>query len=181
MPVSEARLAKIMALANGEIPDGPDPGAFTDQDWERYGAEADALVRDFCRTNTEPEELHEFARFWNWDSGNWVFEEILNNPVCEAATALLIYWHAAPEFFRQYTDANSVAAAMADVDMFEFISRIEARYVAGDFPVGRISFDPCQMGEQDGYSFVGRYDDLKDNFVRELPAVVYLPVIGQGS
>lgn len=179
MPVSEARIAEIAILADGDLGDGRDTSAFADADWERYDAEVVAKTTDFCRTTPDPEELHEFTMRWNWDFGHWALEEILNNSACEAATALLIYWLAAPEFYRQFRDRDAVVAANADVDGFDFITSVEARYVADSFPLGSISFDPRHPGERYGYSFVGTYDDMKDKFVRELPAVMYTPVVGR--
>lgn len=179
MPISESRLAEIATLADGDLGDGRDTSAFGDADWERYDAEVVAKTTEFCRMNSDAEELHEFAMRWNWDCGHWAIEEILNNPACEAATALLIYWLAAPEFYRQFADRDAVSKAMANVDMFDFITHLERRYVAGDFGVGRIAFDPRKPGERYVYSFVGTYDSLQDKFVRALPA--FGGVLGQFS
>ena len=51
------------------------------------------------------------------------------------------------------------------------MTKLEARYVAGEFPVGSLSFDPSNPDD----NLVGRYDDLRDKLVRALPAVIYSP------
>lgn len=178
MPVSAERLAYIRELSNDERVDVTDTSSFTDADWERFCAELDAEALAFCRETTDPEELHAFAQNWNWDAGHGVLEEILNNPACEAATALYIYWHASPEYYLQFANAEAMASAGGDPDdILGFLSRLEARYVAGKFTVGSIAFDPTDpFGGGAGYSLVGCYDDMSDKFVRALPEAMYAPV-----
>ena len=181
MALSQERLAQIRELSNGERVDRTDVSDFTDSDWERFHTDLDAETLAFCRENKDPEELHAFADTWNWDAGFGALQDILDNPVCEAATALLIYWKGAPEFYRQFCDRDSVAAAKADVENFDFLTGIETRYVAGGFSPGRLSFDPSRPEDCGGHRYVGTYDDMKDAFVRELPAVMYAPVVGRAE
>jgi hypothetical protein len=105
-------------------------------------------------------------------------EEILNNPACEAATALQIYWYAAPGHYLQFADSASMAGVGGDPeDVLGFLARLEARYVSGDFPVGSLAFDPANPeGEGSGYSLVGVYDDKRSLWVRTIPDVMYRPV-----
>ncbi len=164
-------------MVNGGLSDYVDTSMFGESDWERVGAESDAEIERFCESNTDSEELHAFAANWNWDFGRWPLEAILENPACEAATALLIYWLGCPEFFRQYANRQEVEADdTGDVGAFDFLSNIEARYIADEFRVGSIPFDPANpFGHP---SFVGMYDDMRERFVRELPPVMYAAVGG---
>jgi hypothetical protein len=175
VPVSKKRLAQISRLANGGNIDEIDPITFSVLDWERSSVDLDREIEQFCQNNSDSEELHAFASNWNWDFGRWPLEAILENPACEAATALLIYWLGRPEFFRQYANRQEVEADdTGDVEAFDFLSDIEARYIAGEFRVGSIPFDPVNpFGHP---SFVGMYDDMRERFVRELPAVMYAAV-----
>jgi len=181
VPVSEERLAYIRELSNDERVDRTDTSGFTDADWGWFTAELDAETLAFCRQNKDPEELHAFADTWNWDAGPGALRALLENPACEAATALLIYWKTAPEFYRQFSDRDAVAAAKADVENFDFLTWIETRYAAGGFPIGRLSFDPNRPEDCGGFEYVGAYDDMKNQFVRELPAVMYAPVVGHAQ
>jgi hypothetical protein len=171
MPVSE----EIRELSNGERIDRLDTSRFDGAAWQRLDAETDEETVAFCRGNSDPEELHAFADTYNWDKGTWALQEILDNPACEAATALLIYWRSGPEFYLQYADRDALLAdplASHALKEFDFLTKLEARYVAGEFPVGSISFDPSGPAD----NRVGNYDDLRDKFVRALPAVMYSPV-----
>ncbi|ANP46878.1 DUF4274 domain-containing protein [Candidatus Viadribacter manganicus] len=176
MPVSEQRLAEIRELSNDERVDRIDTSQFSDADWERFHNELNAETLAFCRDNRDPEELHAFASTWNWDGGFEALEEITRNPACERATALYIYWHGAPEWYRQYTDRDAVAEAKGDADLFDFLTRIETRYVAGEFALGSIAFDPTNADGEGGYSLVGSYDDISGKFVRSLPPAMYEPI-----
>jgi hypothetical protein len=180
MPVSKERLAEISQLANGQLSYGIDTSTFSESDWERCGGESEAEIERFCESNTDSEELHAFAAYWNWDFGRWPLEVILENPACEAATALLIYWGGCPEFFRKYANRQEIEAdETGDLEAFDFLSDIEARYMAGEFRVGSIAFDPANPdGHPGGYSLVGMYDDMRERFVRELPPVMYAAVGG---
>ena len=175
MPVSEDRLAQIRELSNDERVDRLDTGSFTDADWERLDAELERETLAFCRETTDPEELHAFADTWNWDKGTGALAEILNNPACEAATALMIYWRAAPEYYLQYADRAALgddSRNAGNLEDFDFLTALEARYLAGQFPVGRIAYDPADPAD----NRVGVYDDLRDRFVRALPPAMYVPV-----
>ncbi len=175
MPVSKKRLAQISRLANGGSIHEIDPITFSVLDWERFSVDLDPEIKQFCQSNSDAEELHAFASAWNWDLGTWALGLILKNPACEAATALLIYWKSCPEYLLQYADRQEVEAkAEHQLANFDFLSEIEARYIAGEFRVGSIAFDPANPF--DGPSFVGMYDDMRDSFVRELPAVMYAAV-----
>jgi hypothetical protein len=175
VPVSAERLTYILELSNGERVHSIDTSAFGDSDWQRLGAEVKAEAIEFCRSTINAEELHAFVATWNWDQGEWGPRAILDNPACEAATALLIYWSCAPEFYLQFASRADVPDHAEDV--FDLLTEVEARYVAGEFRTGLIAFDPANPADTPaGLSMVGEYDDLRDNFVRALPPLMYAPV-----
>ena len=171
MPVSAERLRQIRELSNDERVDHIDTSDFTEVDWERYGEELDAETLAFCRDTADAEELHAFASTYNWDKGTWALEALLQNPACEAATALFIYWHAAPEYYRQFVERDAVPEFQRED--FDFIMSIESRYVAGQFPRGVLWYDPFNPDDNDGPSFVGVYDQYGYPVVRTLPALMY--------
>jgi hypothetical protein len=181
VPLSEERLAQIKDLSTYDRSDRVvDWLSLSDADKVRFLAELDADRTAFCRHNSNPEELHAFAVTWMWDDTTDALQHILDNPVCEAATALLIYWRANPEWYLQFADRDAVLAAYGarsgELEIFDFVSRLETRYVAGEFLVGSLAFDPSRPGSPFGYSFVGAYDNLRHGFVRALPAAMYAPV-----
>lgn len=181
--VSSERLDAIRELSTFARIDGIDFLSLSEAEQERFCDQLDADRTAFCRDTSDPEELHAFAVTWEWQDNDdecvHYLQKIVENPACEAATALLIYWRCAPEFYRQFSDRSGVIAAKADVDCFDLVSEIETKYVAGEFPAGRSSFDPNRPEDCGGYSYAGAYDDMKHKFVRALPAVMYAPVIGR--
>lgn len=87
----------------------------------------------------------------------------------------MIYWRSAPESYLQHADRNAILAdssAVSGLETFDFLTKLESRYVAGAFRAGSIAFDPADSDD----NRVGNYDDLRDKFVRELPAVMYVAV-----
>lgn len=84
----------------------------------------------------------------------------------------MAYWMADPEWFLSYADRDAVEAAQEDIEIFDLITEIEARYVADGFAKGTIAYNPDSPEE----SFVGQYDDRRDTFVRALPPIMYVPV-----
>lgn len=183
MSVSNERLDEIKELCTFARVDGIDFLALSEADQQRFCDQLDADRTAFCRDTSDPEELHAFAVNWEWqdndDESVHCLRKVVENLACEAATALLVYWRCAPEAYRQFSDRSAVIAAKANVDCFDLVSEIETRYVAGAFPAGSSSFDPNRPEDCGGYSYAGAYDDMKDKFVRALPAVMYVPVIGR--
>jgi hypothetical protein len=173
VPVTPERLILIRELANDEGVDRLDTSGFTDADWKRLSDEMDEEAMTFCRDCADPEELHAFVRAWNWDKGFWAIAEIIRNPACEAATALMAYWTAGPEWYLPYADRDAVAALGSEyLEGFDLITEIETRYVVGDFSTGCIAYDPNAPGE----FMVGIYNDRRDTFVRALPEIMYRAV-----
>lgn len=175
MALIPERLALICELANDERVDrlGADYFTdFTDADWERFQNEVDEEASTFCRDCSDPEELHAFVEHWNWDKGIGALNEIIRNPACEAATALMAYWMADPEEFLSSADRDALLGLGDDVERFDFITEIEMHYMAGGFKRGAIAYDPGTPEE----CRIGQYDDRRDTFVRALPSIMYLPV-----
>lgn len=166
MPLSEDRIKYIRWLANAEGVEDMDTSNFTDEDWARLGQQRDEEISQFCQGTIDPEELHAFADAYNWDQGEHVFFELIKNRMCDAGTALLIYWRAAPEWHLQYTDRSELHEINAT--MLDLINEIEQRYVADDFKSKKIPFDPAE--------YVGVYEDFRDRFKRDLPAQMYEPI-----
>jgi len=83
---------------------------------------------------------------WNWDDGHEPLRWILQQPQCDAGTALYIYWHASPTWFCQFKNREEVEVghdwALADYD---FIIEIESRYLKGFYTRQEIAFDPANV------------------------------------
>lgn len=168
MPLKSQRISEIRELSNDERVDLIDTTQFTDEDWARFDAALDEETRKFCTETKVPEDLHVFVDTYNWDKGVRALSLVLDNPACEAATALMMYWKSAPEYYRQFASRDDVVGAGADAETYDLLSRIEAKFARGALLRGALSFDP---NGPDGW--VGTYNNMRELFVRSLPAIMY--------
>ncbi|MGX2954874.1 DUF4274 domain-containing protein [Shewanella sp. JL219SE-S6] len=60
------------------------------------------------------EELHYVAANLNWDNGLESPAAILNHPLCDAGTALLLYWYGQGFFHSNPADAEPEEKALFD-------------------------------------------------------------------
>src|SRR5215207_4128317 len=78
-----------------------------------------------------PEKLHDFATHYNWDDGFEVPKWIINNPLCDRGTALMMYWHANPQYFCKYATRNEVPSMGWNLQHYDLIREIEEKYLSG--------------------------------------------------
>lgn len=143
MALSEERKKFIRGMSNGEWADEYFDVEVSDEEMDRLEEEWDAKQDAFCKSHSNSEELHYFAETANWDFVIGSLRDIIRNPACEAGTALYIYWGAQPLWYTQYETAEDVEAY--ERESFELIQEIQKRYLAGEFAVDRVSFDPSIM------------------------------------
>jgi|GEM_PF-2075916 len=87
-------------------------------------------------------ELHEVAENLNWDDGTEKLDALLEHPLCDRGTALMIYWLADPVYFSQYDRAEDISGSGRDV--FRFLKRVESALLAQQFSTNAIAFDPFE-------------------------------------
>lgn len=80
---------------------------------------------------TKPEQLFHKAYHHNWDRGVAPLRKLLDQPDCDLATALLIYWHASPAYYNRYASEADIPAAEQPV--FALMRTIEDRVASGAF------------------------------------------------
>ncbi|WP_417761656.1 DUF4274 domain-containing protein [Shewanella sp.] len=78
------------------------------------------------------EELHYVAANLNWDDGITAAQAIINHPLCDAGTALLLYWRGQGYW---YSKPNSPAAEK------QFFAELIARFSDNRFASYRIAYD----------------------------------------
>jgi hypothetical protein len=133
----------IADIANDEWVDRLEPGCSRErlqelgEDWERKR-------REFLDNVRDPAELHMFVDLWNWDGGQDEMHLVIQHPVCERSTALMVFWRASPTEY----DGLSGPDQLDDDgrDRFELVQDIQARYLRGAFVAGRLSYDPAEDG-----------------------------------
>lgn len=94
-----------------------------------------------------PDQWHQVASDWNWGSGEDALRWIIEQPKCDKATALLIFWRGEPSYY--WTEATNrdglkAAGALGDGGVYDMLVAIVARWKAGRFTRAELSYDPSQ-------------------------------------
>lgn len=96
--------------------------------------------------NASSIEMHQVAAGWNWDSGNEVLAQLIQNPRCDKGTALMLYWHGSPAFFTKFSTRAEVPSFA--LNNFDFLKDLESRYLSGFYQLENIRFDPRNDDEE---------------------------------
>ncbi|WP_046246846.1 DUF4274 domain-containing protein [Hymenobacter terrenus] len=144
---------------------------------EEFEAKCDALVLEYA-ASASPRIWHQMVMDWNWDSGLYFFEWLLNNPSTDRATALMMYWMGGPRWFKQVADRAAAQASRSvfiSLKSFDFSEALEQRYCAGYFTNSQFSFDPAH--DSNGYDWTREYADKPA--VREIPPLLFQKLSGE--
>ncbi|RDC64355.1 DUF4274 domain-containing protein [Adhaeribacter pallidiroseus] len=103
---------------------------------------AELYRKNFQRLET-PEELHYFMLHWNWDEGNHIPQQVVEHPLCDKGTALMVYWQLDPSFYTKY---NSIEEAPNYVrEDYNLLNSLEQRLLSNDFKTSKIKFIPSSI------------------------------------
>ena len=105
-----------------------------------YECEDDAVFARTLAQISSPAELHAFAYDFNWDCGVEELRAVLEHPLCDRGTALMIYWLGDPMYFADFSTADDVPDV--NRDGYRFIKFVESQLVADRFTSNEIRFDP---------------------------------------
>lgn len=141
---------------------------------EEFEALCDAIVLEYAATTT-PRIWHQMAMDWNWDSGLYFFQWLLNNPATDRATALMVYWMGGPRWYKQAANHTEAKALHISLKSFDFIEELEAKYLAGYFTNSQFAYDPAH--DHDGYDWTKEYADTVA--VREIPPIMFQKLAGE--
>ena len=95
----------------------------------------------FFETITDAEELHLYADGFNWDTGVEGMRRVIQHPLCDRGTALLIYWRGSPGFFARFASRTETTNP-DQAEHFDLLLEIEQKVIAGHFPSRRFHYDP---------------------------------------
>jgi Domain of unknown function (DUF4274) len=119
-----------------------------------------------------PEDWHQVAWHWNWDSGVEPLQWIIRQDTCDRGTALLIYWKGGPRYLAQYAERGEVPEYT--VEDYDLVREIEAAYLAGRYTQTQIAFDP----QNDlGYDWTAEYVDQPSR--HPIPERMYMTTPGR--
>jgi len=86
-----------------------------------------------------PVEYHIIAGNYNWDDGAEVLTWIVNSSLCDAGTALMIFWRAQPDFYTQFLTAEE---ADYEAEVYILVRTILDNWEAGFYQTSFISYNP---------------------------------------
>jgi hypothetical protein len=124
-------------LIDGHLADGYDEATFESR-WEREFA---AL--------SSPEELFLLASGSHPAQSPAEWQRLLDHPLCDQGTALLVFWRNSPVYY--YGDEP---AGGWDRERFELVRTIAGRCATGGYPTAVVRFDPAAFK---GHSFLSGY------------------------
>jgi Domain of unknown function (DUF4274) len=166
MGMSEERRDWIKRVANDAIFDElseRDFDAMTEDDhWRPF--------EEFFETVSDPEELHLFVGLINWDGGTKELTRVIQHPLCDLGTALMVYWLGQPGFDLQYASRDSVPQHRQEV--YDLLREIEQRVAKGLYKSATQTFDPADVR---GHDLRPKAERIK-RYGRDLPAAMYRAV-----
>ncbi|MEM7656415.1 MAG: DUF4274 domain-containing protein [Bacteroidota bacterium] len=115
--------------------------AFFEYSGEEAEDETDVPDRNLFESITDPAELHFIADIYNWDDGTTVLEWIVDSPLCEPATAKMIFWRSQPDY---YTTIEKEEEAGWALDVYQLLKKILKHFQEDRYQAGNIGYDPKQ-------------------------------------
>lgn len=119
-----------------------------------------------------PDDWHQVAWGWNWDSGHETLQWIIRQPTCDCGTALLVYWKGGPRYYAQYTTRAEVPEY--EIAGYDLVIDIERAYLAGAYTRQEIAFDPHN---DEGQDWAAEYSTTPNR--RPIPALMYIASPGR--
>jgi hypothetical protein len=132
------------------------------------------LFRDELANVQSAEELHQFALCYNWDDGAERLESVINHPLCDQGTALLVFWVGEPWCF--YAPADRPAAEHGSRPTYNLLKLIEQKYLANEFKKQTIKVDPSKI---DGLNYLKIQADWQREGYKWIPLGMTWPSSGQ--
>ncbi len=87
-------------LENEDIP--PKEGPARENELKRLSDIHNTHTLEFVTSATLSDELHLFVENYDWSQGYQYLFELIQNPVCDLNTALLVFWQSGADYFQQH-------------------------------------------------------------------------------
>lgn len=127
--------------------------------------------REVFDSITNPVEYHLIAANYNWDDGPEVLSWIVNSPLCDKGTAMMIFWRAQPDFYTRFLSAEE---ASYEEGVYTLLRNIIDNWESGFYQTAIISYnprkDPAAPSDID-------YRDLKEKW--PIPGYLKQPIEGE--
>ncbi len=159
MALTARQRKRVAWLIDGHLADDYDEATFQDR-W----------AREFAALSS-PEEMFLLASGSHPDQGPEEWRRVLDSPLCDMGTALLIFWLNDPAYHYEFASPEDVPSI--NRGSYDLVREIERKYRAGAYPSGVVRFDPTAF---DGFSFL---DGQALEAVERVPAEMRRPSPGE--
>lgn len=125
-----------------------------------------------------PDEWHQVADQWNWDNGSDPLRWIVEQPNCDRATALLIFWRGEPSYFWDGPATRNEWLASGrhfSADNYDLAVLIVDRWCGQGYARRKLAYDP--MG--DGFASRSDVDASRRHLALTLPQEMLTPCLGR--
>ncbi len=141
---------------------------------EEFDRLADKILIDYVADAT-PVLWHQMAMAWSNDNANTFFKWLIENRETDRATALMMYWMAAPQWSKKFHDRQEVLnTAVWYIDDFDFIENLEGKLLNGFFVNSNFAYNPANEYAEGNQ----KREYIDKATVREIPASLYKPLDG---
>ena len=109
-------------------------------DFLLYECEEDESFTETLTRVESSAELHAIAQQMNWGDGFDRLSAVLEHPLCDRGTGLMIYWLGEPTYFADFKSDDEVPAV--NQAFKRFLDRVATQLTTGHFKTNTIRFDP---------------------------------------
>jgi hypothetical protein len=106
------------------------------------------LRREFLKSVDKPLEIHCFTCNYNASRGMKPLIHLVKHPLCDAGTALRLFWINDPVYYSQYPTISECSYD-EERDAMKLLNAIKRRFKNNDFKSRKIYFDPKPWIEAD--------------------------------
>lgn len=106
------------------------------------------LRQEFLKSVDKPLEIHCFTCNYNASRGIKPLLSLVKHPLCDAGTALRLFWINDPVYYSRYTTISECPYE-EERDAIKLINAIKRRFKNNDFQSRKIYFDPQPWMESD--------------------------------
>lgn len=132
---------------------------------EEYDNLESKTILEFALKQSQ-EVLHQMVMEWNWDDSDSFLNWLVDSPLTDKSTVLMIYWKSAPRYFKQYQNREEVLLKEShSIDNYDLIEKLERNYQNGFYKKSNFEFDPKAELWTEEY--------LNIKTVKEIPEIMF--------
>lgn len=149
---------------------------YSNDDAAKHRKQQEECVIDWLKERG-PDDWHRLSLGWNWDHGMTPLKWIVEQPECDKATALQVFWHSAPETAlacRTWDDARKQYCH----EEWMVLKGIVERWSAGSFTRSELAFNSGEQVDESGLRERLKYFKV-DDFAFPIPSEMFIPRTGR--